>query len=142
MLHEVTTEVVGLAKTENSLMREHSKEALLSFNWQRIHETWENKAPKFLSVLEACTDNPSQIRNKKKKDEAVIPKMIAAGCKLLSTFNRNMSLLQYTNSILMLKGGAKKTLFNRFNATGKKSEVNQNIVPLLNVFACVRLSLS
>ena len=40
-----------------------------------------------------------------------------AACKILSIRNSEMSLLKYVNSILLLKGGAKKTLFLRLNST-------------------------
>lgn len=117
---KIQVEMEALCRiNQPSILRDHSKDRLVSFTWHSIVKEWEERAPTFLQFLTSCCNSPQQNRNKFKKNEALLPAMVSAGCKLLATRNREMSLLKYINSILMLKGGAKKTLFNRLNHTSK-----------------------
>ena len=78
----------------------------------------ENTSTYFQQFLEYCSTNPSaQIRNKRKKGDALLPGTITAECKLLVVFNQEMNALEYMNSAILLKGGAKQSAFARLNAT-------------------------
>jgi hypothetical protein len=52
-----------------------------------------------------------------KKLHKELPGIISAACTLISVYNREMSALAYINSIILLKGGAKKSALSRLNAT-------------------------
>ena len=44
--------------------------------------------------------------------------LVSAGCKLLNLYNREMKALQNINDLILLKGGLKKSAFNRMQSTG------------------------
>ena len=103
---------------DNSL-RHNDKDSLLSFSFHTMSEEWKEKALVFHRFLVTASDNPkSEQRNTVKRGGAILPGQISAGCKLLNTFNREMKALQNVNDLIFLKGGLKKSAFNRMKATG------------------------
>ena len=54
---------------------------------------------------------------KKTTEEAILPGIASVACKLVSLYNREMDSLQRLHSLVLLKGGAKKSAFRRLNAT-------------------------
>lgn len=52
-----------------------------------------------------------QARNVQKKNEALIPPMCDAACKLISIFNEGMCATRYIKSIILKKGGLTKVAF-------------------------------
>ena len=54
---------------------------------------------------------------KYKKDDALLPGLVTAGSKLLSIYNQELNVFQHLNSIVLLKGGCKKSAFARLSAT-------------------------
>lgn len=118
VLNSIQTEVRHLcSKQANSVLRQNDFESLKSLNWNTIMTEWEENAPTFKKFLEAVTSNPSHQRNKLKKGEALIPGLASAGCKLLTVYNKEMNALQHVNSMILLKGGCKKSAFTRLNST-------------------------
>ena len=53
----------------------------------------------------------------KKTEPTLIPGIVSAGCKLIALHDRNMNALQGLNSLILLKGGAKKSAFRRFSSS-------------------------
>ena len=103
----------------DSILRHNDKDSLISFSFKRVEEEWKEKAPMFHKFLVTATVNPlSQERNKFKKGEGILHGQVSAGCKLLNLFNREMKALQNVNDLILLKGGLKKSAFNRLQATG------------------------
>ena len=98
-------------------LRYHTEGALCDFSWNSLHSEFEQRAPLFLQFLHAVCLLDGLDRNQIKTKDACIPAMMSVACKVLSIQNQEMSLLKYDNSFLLLKGGAKKGLFLRLNAT-------------------------
>ena len=118
ILIKVQKEVKGLCSKDNpSILRKNDKTSLSCFTWEKIEQEWKSRAPTFLRFLECCSTNPSQIRNKRKKGEALLPGIVTAGCKLLVVYNQDMNAIQHINSGILLKGGAKQSAFARFNSS-------------------------
>ena len=112
-------EVRGLcSKASNSILRDNSKEHLLSFSFKKVANEWKEKAPLFHQFIMCSSTNPkAQVRNKLKKGESLLHAQVAAGCKLLNIYSRDMKCLQQINNIIMLKGGMKKSGFTRMQST-------------------------
>ena len=118
ILLKIQKEVKGLCSKENpSILRNNDKDSLSSLTWEKIDKEWKTRAPLFRQFLECCSANPSQLRNKRKKGEALLPGIVTAGCKLLVVYNQEMNALQHINSAILLKGGAKQSAFARFNSS-------------------------
>ena len=118
VLAKVQKELRCLCSKENpSILRQTDKSSLSVLTWKKIDHEWKTRAPIFQKFLECCATNPSQIRNKRKKDDALLPGIVTAGCKLLSVYNQELNAVQYLNSAILLKGGAKQSAFARFNST-------------------------
>ena len=118
VLLELNGEIKSLcSKGSESLLRSKNTENFTNFAWIDISREWQEKTPLFHRFLHAVTANPSQERNKLKKGENLLPAVVSAGCKLLSIYSRDMNLLQSINSLMLLKGGCKKSAFTRFNTT-------------------------
>ena len=117
--HEIIKrEIKLLCKKDNpSILRNHDIESLKNFSWSKVLKEWENVAPNFTQFLFTCSENPSQTKNKQKTRESIIPSIVSAGCKILYTYNRDLCAYQHLNGISMLRGGAKKRLFQRFSST-------------------------
>lgn len=120
IFEELKTEVRNLcAKSSNSILRKTDKYSLLGFSFKKIVDEWKEKAPLFYRFLVSASENPrSQVRNKVKKGEALQFAQVSAGSKLLNAFCRDMRAIQYINDIIFLKGGMKKSAFNRMQSTG------------------------
>ena len=65
-----------------------------------------------------CISDPKQDSNKLKKGDALLPQFVSASAGLIHLYNRDMNIFQCLNSLIMLKGGCKKTAFTRLNSTG------------------------
>ena len=103
----------------DSILRHNDKDSLLSFSFKRIEEEWKEKAPLFHKFLATASENPkAEHRNKFRKGEGILHAQVSAGCKLLNVYNREMKALQNVNDLILLKGGLKKSAFNRMQATG------------------------
>ena len=56
------------SKTTNSILRDGSKEKLLTFSFKKIMNEWKEKAPLFYRFIMSVSVNPkTQVRNKLKK---------------------------------------------------------------------------
>ena len=106
------------ARPTNSLLRQCDKEDLLSFCFKDIANEWVEHAPLFHNFLIAASTNTfAESRNKFKKGDVLLQTQVAAGCKLLNSYSKEMKSLQAINGILFLKGGMKKAAFNRMQST-------------------------
>ena len=106
------------ATSSNSLLRKCDKEDLQSFSFKAIAKEWIDRAPLFYKFLISSSTNPSaEVRNKFKKGEVLLQTQVAAGCKLLNAYNKEMKSLLAVNDIMFLKGGMKKSAFNRMQST-------------------------
>ena len=105
------------SKESDSLLRNKNTDDFVSFSWINISREWHAKAPLFRRFLDVVTANPSQERNKLKKGEKLLPAVVSAGCKLVSIYSQGMNLLQSIDSLMLLKGGFKKSAFTRLNTT-------------------------
>lgn len=108
----ITDEIKGLCTVSNpSLLRQTTKDDLKKFTWKKVHDELKERTPVFLRFIEASVQNPSQARNVQKKNEALIPPMCDAACKLISIFNEGMCATRYIKSIILKKGGLTKVAF-------------------------------
>jgi hypothetical protein len=105
-------------KDTPSVLRKKEYKDLNSFTWINVLKEWESLAPNFVKFLFTCSENPSQLHNKLKTRESIIPSVVSAGCKLLHIYNRDLSAFQDLQSISLLRGGGKNFLFKRQLAIG------------------------
>lgn len=107
--------VLSLKRT-NSILRQTDLNSLKLLTWTKIISEWTEKAPLFKKILENITANPSHKRNKFKNEENLLSGIVSAGCKLLSVYNRDLNAVQHVVSLMLLKGGCKKSAFTRLNS--------------------------
>lgn len=120
LFDQLVAEVTTLcSKTTNSTLRHTDESSLLTFNFEHVYEEWKTQAPMFVRFIDTVTSNPRNERNVAKKGEGILASKISAGAKLLSIFNQNMSLLQRITSLIFLKGGLKKSSFNRMSSVNE-----------------------
>ena len=114
---DLTKEITGLCATSNpSILRKTTKEDLIQFSWNNVHQELSSRTPRYLKILNACVHNPSQSRNVHKQNEALIPSMCDAGAQLVSIFNKDMSATRRIKSVILRKGGLKKVAVKRLSA--------------------------
>jgi hypothetical protein len=119
LLDSITKEIQSLCSKSNpSILRKTNIESLKSFEWKSVLAELEKRTPCFIRFLKSCIDNPSHARNTTKKSDSLIPALVSAACKLIHTYCSDLNLLQYVNSIILLKGGAKKSTFRRLQLSG------------------------
>ena len=100
------------------MLRGKTEEELAWFSWTRVSEELKKHAPTFWQLLENCSHNPRQKTiNVQNTEEAILPGIASAACKLVSLYNRDMDSLQRLHGLVLLRGGAKKSAFRRLNAT-------------------------
>ena len=113
----ITKEVTGLCVlSQPSLLRGKAKEELAKLKWSDIYDELSKRCPLFLRFLLASVSNPLQARNKHKKDDALHPPMLDAGCQLISVFNSDLDATRRVKSIILKKGGLKKIGFKRLSS--------------------------
>ena len=119
MSEKVQQEIKTLCSKEtNSILRGKTEEELATFSWTKMSEELKKYAPTFWQFLEKCAYNPRQKTiNVQKTEEAILPGIASAACKLISLYNRDMDSVQRLHSLVLLRGGAKKSTFRRLNAT-------------------------
>ena len=105
------------AVSNPSILRKISKDDLSCFSWKAFEQELILRAPLLLKILQATVFNSAQERNKHKITTSSHPGMLSAGAKLLSIHTENMSALKKINSIILKKGGLKKTGFMRLSHT-------------------------
>lgn len=105
------------SKETNSVLRKTSQDQLSALTWNQILDEWSDHAPTFKEILQSMVSNPSHERNKLKKGDALTSGFVSAGCKLLSVYNQDLNALQHLHSIILLKGGCKKSTFTTLSAT-------------------------
>ena len=103
-------------KRTNSVLRQTDLRSLIILKWDTILSEWTEKAPTFKKTLLGITSNPSHQRNKLKKEDELKRGIVSAGCKLLSVYNRELNAVQHVVSLVLLKGGCKKSAFTRLNS--------------------------
>ena len=114
----ITGEIQNICSSLSpSILRKKSKPDLQNFSWDIVYSEFQKMCPHFCQFLEAAMHNPSAVGNKVKTHLQIRNAMCSAGCKLLSIFNDDMSALRHINSILLKKGGLKKSGFIRMCAS-------------------------
>ena len=112
---KITKELTGLCTlSQPSLLRQREKDRLISLKWDAVNSELRDRCPLFYKFLTASVSNPSQTRNIHKKDEAILPAMLDAGCQMISVFNSDLDALRRIKSVVLKKGGLKKVGFKRF----------------------------
>lgn len=112
---QITKELTGLCTlSQPSLLRQREKDKLISLKWDAVNNELRDRCPLFYKFLTASVSNPSQTRNIHKKDEAILPAMLDAGCQMISVFNSDLDALRRIKSVVLKKGGLKKVGFKRF----------------------------
>lgn len=112
---QITKELTGLCTlSQPSLLRQKEKDKLISLKWDEVNNELNDRCPLFHKFLTASVSNPSQTRNIHKKDEAILPPMLDAGCQLISVFNSDLDATRRIKSVVLKKGGLKKVGFKRF----------------------------
>ena len=136
MSEKVQQEIKTLCSKEtNSILRGKTEEELATFSWTKMSEELKNYAPTFWQFLEKCAYNPRQKTiNVQKTEEAILPGIASAACKLISLYNRDMDSVQRLHSLVLLRGGAKKSTFRRLNATHDCLRVTQQLFLWLKVW--------
>ena len=106
------------SKDSNSMLRGKDDESLAVLSWTKLAAELKEKTPTFWTILEACSHNPRQMNtNIRKTKDANVPGIVSAACKLIYLHNRDIDAVQRVNSRILLRGGAKKSAFQRFNST-------------------------
>ena len=119
VLRIIQTEIIGVCQKDKlPLLSLKTEDNLVSLSWDKIAKEMQLKTPTFWMFLQQAASNPRQeLKNVRKTPQTLIPGIVSAGCKLILLHNRNMNALQSWNSLILLKGGAKKSAFRRFNAS-------------------------
>ena len=100
------------------VLNSRSEESLSSVSWNILSNEFERRAPVFWKFLvSAATNRKQMIRNVRKTEQSIIPALVSAACKLVSLYNSHMNVIQRLNSLILLKGGAKKSVFRRLSVT-------------------------
>ena len=108
---------ITMFERKGFFVRNKNTDKFVKFSCINISREWHDKAPLFHRFLDVVAANSSQERNKLKKGEILLPAVVSAGCKLVSIYSQDMNLLQSINSLMLLKGGCKKSAFTRLNTT-------------------------
>ena len=106
------------SKETPSSLRSQNKDALASFSMDIVSKEMHQIMPTFTEFIENTVIHPRQSRNKLKKGKTVEPEIISSTAKLIHIFNRDLNVFQSLNSVIMLRGGCKKSAFDRLNSTG------------------------
>ena len=123
---QITKELTGLCKvSQPSLLRQKEKDKLISLKWDAVNNELKDRCPLFHKFLTASVSNPSQTRNIHKKDEAILPPMLDAGCQLISVFNSDLDATRRIKSVVLKKGGLKKVGFKRFVVINNRVNVDE-----------------
>ena len=108
-----------LCKRETmSVLRGQNKELLENFSLKTVSVELRQNLNLFWEFLMGTIADPKQDSNKLKKGDALLPQFLSASAVFIHLFNRDMNVFQCMNSLIMFKGGCKKSAFSRLNATG------------------------
>ena len=95
-----------------------SGENISSVSWKNLSSEFEKRTPVFWKFLVSAATNRKQMsRNIRKTEQSITPALVSAACKLVSLYNSHMNVIQRLNSVKLLKGGAKKSVFRRLSVT-------------------------
>ena len=98
------------SKSDKTLLRCKDEASLRTFSWKKLNDELEKKAPKFIATMKIVCANDAE------KMKRELPAILSAASTLLAVHNPELSALEYIKSLILLKGGAKKFAFTRFNA--------------------------
>ena len=114
---ETKESLKSLCKRETkSVLRGQNKELLENFSLKTVAVQLENHLNLFWGFLMGTVADPKQDSNKRKKGDALLPQFLSASASLIHVFNRDMNVFQCVTSLIMFKGGCKKSKFNSLNA--------------------------
>ena len=124
MITQTKVELKQICRKETmSILRGQRKSPLENFSFVSVSEEIRSKLPLLWQYLEGCISNPRQEINKQKKGDALLPHFVTALSTLIHLYNRDMNTFQMMNSLIMMKGGCKKSAFGRLNAIGLMSQL-------------------
>ena len=93
-------------------------ENIPSVSWKNLSSEFEKRTPVIWKFLVSAATNRKQMsRNIRKTEQSITPALVSAACKLVSLYNSHMNVIQRLNSVKLLKGGAKKSVFRCLSVT-------------------------
>jgi replication fork clamp-binding protein CrfC len=103
ILHELDQECVKLCtKSEPSELRKNCFDDMAAFDWKKLASEMSSRCPFLLDLLLA-------VMKKTKEDlNDILPRLGLCYSILMQTRNRELSLVQRLNTVLMTNGNAKK----------------------------------
>ena len=116
---KIQTEIKGLcSQNQFPVLSSKTEENLSSVSWNVLSSEFEKRAPVFWKFLVSAATNRKQMnRNTRKTEQSITPALVSAACKLVSLYNSHMNVIQRLNSLILLIGGAKKSVFRRLSVT-------------------------
>ena len=116
---KIQTEIKELcSQNQFPILNSKSEENISSVSWNNLSSEFERRAPVFWKFLVSAATNRKQMsRNIRKTEQSITPALVSAACKLVSLYNSHMNVIQRLNSLILLKGGAKKSVFRRLSVT-------------------------
>jgi hypothetical protein len=116
----VNQEISSYCKKDiKSVLRNKGKDdnTLDMFHFSHLERELAEHTPLFLSVVKAAAHNSTQTQNKRKSLDSVKPAVLTACAKVIAIHCEDMNILKQINSIILKKGGLKKTGFIRLAKT-------------------------
>ena len=107
VLHELDKECVKLCKkSEPSELRKNSFNNMAAFDWKKLASEMSSRCPFLLHLLLV-------VMNKTKEDlNEILPRLGLCYSILMQTRNREVSLVQWLNTVLMTNRNAKKEVIH------------------------------
>ncbi|XP_071476351.1 uncharacterized protein [Diadema antillarum] len=119
VLEEIKRETDHLCKpSANSLFRDSSLEGLQKFSVHDQYKELQEKAPVFLSMIEAASLSETLGQLKTKTKEITMPKLMTAASVLLHCKSQKVNNHQCINSLTLKSAGVKTEALTSLNATG------------------------
>lgn len=88
------------SKGTNSILRGKTDEELSRFSWSKGSDELKKYTPTFWQIHEKCAHNPRQTTsNVLKTEEAILPGLASAACKLISLYNKDMDSAQRLHAL-------------------------------------------
>lgn len=116
----VNKEIADLCMKDNlSSIRSKGmgKDSLKSFSFDKFEQELQEVTPTFFAILKAAGQNQREERNKLRKGRAVQVGILTAAAKVIFIRCRDMNVVQQITTLMMKKGGLKKSGFKRLGKT-------------------------
>ena len=133
----INKEIQDYCKTDQPAIlrtKGKGKDDLDTFSLEALEQQLTVKTPLFRSVLKGACTNPRLVRNKHKNEVSNMAPMLSAGATLINTYSRDMCVVKEIKSIILKKGGLKKSAFKRLGKLYDCMSYNY-VNDLLDVFS-------